>query len=353
MRRALAFVVLAASLASIAPIALHSQGANSAHSATTRVIFTRDDRLTPVTTMTSNAIDVIVEGEPARIDALAPDRDPLSLILLVDVTKTMSEVMVSFVWDPSVSWDGQRDVNAPNPPGSRAADSPTALFFDPIRLGLLRQLRAGDRISVATISKTRDPGSPFTSDREVFFRDIRRALAAPSADRYGPSPIWDATDAAVGRLESEPGRRVIVLITDGLSTGNRLGLDAVADHAARSSVTIFVVAEASGPPRSGRGWTLGDSTHATWTMVSSPFGSSAIGNLARLADGSGGVAVIDGMGSSPDPRHRLDAIMHVIRNSYVMTVVMPDDLPPSERGHRLDIRSHTKAIVVHAPQRLP
>jgi hypothetical protein len=349
MTRALASFVVVAALASIA---VHSQADDPSRRTTVRAIFTRDDRITPVTT-TSDAIDVIVDGAPAQVEALELDRDPLSLVVLVDVTKTMSEVMVSFVWDPSVSWNGQRDVTAPNPPGSRAPDSPRALFLDPIRLGLLRRLRAGDRVSVATISKARDPGSPFTSDRHAFVRDVSRALATPGGDRYGPSPIWDATDAAVTRLASEPGRRVVVLLTDGLSTGNRLGVDAVIDHAARSGVAIFIVAEASGPPRSGRGWTLGDSTHATWTMVSSPFGSSAIGNLARLADGTGGVVAIDGMGSPPDPRQRLETIMRVIRSSYVMTVAMPNSPTPAAHGRTLEIRPRSAAIVAHAPQRLP
>lgn len=350
MRRALAFGALAAALASVT---FHAQAETLPRRAAVRLNATRDDRLTPVTTMAPAAIDVFVDGAAARVDGLVPDRDPLSLVLLVDVTKTMSEVMVSFVWDPSLTWNGQRDVAALNPPGSRAPDSPRALLLDPIRLGLLRRLRAGDRVSVATISKAREPGSPFTSDRQVFFRDVRRALAAPGADRYGPSPIWDATDAAVARLESEPGRRVVVLISDGLSTGNRLGLDAVVDHAARSGVAVFVVAEASGPPRSGRGWTLADSTHATWTMVSSPFGNSPLGNLARLAEGTGGVIAIDGLRSTPDPQQRLDAIMRVIRNSYVMTVVVPEDLPPTDRSRALDVRSRTAAISIHAPRRLP
>jgi hypothetical protein len=350
MTRALALGALAAALASVT---FQAQTAPQPRRAVVRVSATRDADVAPVTTMTPAALDVFVDGAPARVDALVLDRDPLSLVLLVDATKTMSEVMVSFVWDPSFTWNGQRDVASPNPPGSRAPDSPRALFLDPIRLGLLRRLRAGDRVSIATISKARDPGSPFTSDRRAILRDLGRALAVPSRDRHGPSPIWDATDAAVARLESEPGRRVVVLISDGLSTGNRLGLDAVIDRAARSGVAVFVVAEASGPPRSGRGWTLGDSTHATWTMVSSPFGSSPLGNLARLADGTGGVAAIDGLRSTPDPQRRIDAIVRVIRDSYVMTIAMPEDRPLTDRARALDVRSRTAAVSVHAPRWLP
>jgi len=54
-----------------------------------------------------------------------------------------------------------------------------------------------------------------------------------------------------------------------------------------------------------------------------------------------------------DPQQRLDAIMRVIRNSYVMTVVVPEDLPPTDRSRALDVRSRTAAISIHAPRRLP
>jgi hypothetical protein len=349
MTRPLASVVVAAALAAVS---LDAQG-DPAQRAVVRVNFTRGDALTPVTPVEANAIEVLVNGAPARVGALTPDRDPLSLAVVVDVTQSMSEVMVSFVWDPRFSWNGRGDVSAPNPPGTRAPDSPRALFLDPIRLGLLRQLRPGDRVSIATVSKGRDPGSPFAVDRQVIFDAARRALSPPTADRYGPSPIWDATDAAITSLESEPGRRVVVLITDGLSTGNRLGVDAVIDHAWRSSTAIFVVAEASGLPRSPGGWVLGDSTRATWTMISFPFGNSPIGTLARLAEATGGTLAIDGLRSTPDPRRRLDAIMRIVHGSHLMTLALPATPSPPEPARALDVRSRDAAIVAHAPRRLP
>jgi hypothetical protein len=88
-------------------------------------------------------------------------------------------------------------------------------------------------------------------------------------------------------------------------------------------------------------------------MVSSPFGNSPLGNLARMAEGTGGVIAVDGLRSTPDPQQRLGAIMRVIRNGYVMTVAIPEGLPPTDRGRALDVRSRTAAISMHAPRRLP
>jgi hypothetical protein len=60
----------------------------------------------------------------------------------------------------------------------------------------------------------------------------------------GPSPVWDAVDSAVIALESEAGRRAIILLTDGRSTGNTRSLDQAILHANAAGVAVFVVSEA-------------------------------------------------------------------------------------------------------------
>jgi len=66
----------------------------------------------------------------------------------------------------------------------------------------------------------------------------------PPVLRLGPSPIWDAVDAAVASLEHESARRAIILLTDGRATGNVLGLEEVLQHGVRSAVSVSVVGEA-------------------------------------------------------------------------------------------------------------
>jgi Ca-activated chloride channel family protein len=69
--------------------------------------------------------------------------------------------------------------------------------------------------------------------------------ASRPALRLGPWPIWDAVDTAVASLEVEPGRRAVVLLTDGRSTGNVHGLEEVLQRAVRSAVAVSIIGEDS------------------------------------------------------------------------------------------------------------
>jgi hypothetical protein len=57
----------------------------------------------------------------------------------------------------------------------------------------------------------------------------------------GGSPAWDAVDAAVDLLQSQRGRRAIVLVTDGRSTGNVHSLGEATDRAQATGVSVFIV----------------------------------------------------------------------------------------------------------------
>jgi Mg-chelatase subunit ChlD len=54
--------------------------------------------------------------------------------------------------------------------------------------------------------------------------------------------VWDALDAAATTLEHDAGRRAIIVITDGRSTGNRLGFGEVSARLEQAGIPIVVVA---------------------------------------------------------------------------------------------------------------
>lgn len=64
-----------------------------------------------------------------------------------------------------------------------------------------------DRTSVSTLGWD---CAPFTSDRAALVDALQKKLPQDPG-----SPIWSATDRAMNALGSEPGRRVIVLLSDG------------------------------------------------------------------------------------------------------------------------------------------
>lgn len=65
----------------------------------------------------------------------------------------------------------------------------------------------------------------------------------------GASPLWDTLDALVRSLAAGDGRRAIVVITDGRTTGNMLAFGEVLPRLQQSGVPVyFICAERPGEP---------------------------------------------------------------------------------------------------------
>jgi hypothetical protein len=71
-----------------------------------------------------------------------------------------------------------------------------------------------------------------------FYRKVVRPTAVAPSNRVGPSPIWDAIDGTISLLAADSGRRAVIVMTDGLSTGNVHGVSDVINHAKTAGVSI-------------------------------------------------------------------------------------------------------------------
>lgn len=231
---------------------------------------------------------------------------PLSIVLLVDVTASVSEAMASFIWD------GRGSVQDMRPSGTKPPHAPRDLFRRPIERGLLAHLDRDDRVQIGIVADTVSLAGSFSSDRLALRQTLRDALDVDDSRRYGRTPLWDAVDAAVTALEGETGRRVVLLITDGLSTGNRQGLAAVIEHARAAHVEVSSVLEAW-QIRSGRGFALRDSPDGPWFLMTSATGHPIGTHLRRLADETGGFVADDGVAGWPDLEHVLPELLDRIR----------------------------------------
>ena len=194
--------------------------------------------------LTAEDFDVVSDGQACPIVSFS-DRDvPLSVVVLIDVSAS-TEV--------TVAW-----------------------LLDPVQTGLARAFRPGDRVAFGRFGGTAirvdrqftdRPPAMIEAARAVLTLPVeppeRRRPATATAGRFGPvtpdpvaqvrglngafglggSPAWDAVDEAVTVLESEPGRRAIILVTDGRSTGNVRSLDEAIRHATEAGVSVFVVGE--------------------------------------------------------------------------------------------------------------
>ena len=102
--------------------------------------------------------------------------------------------------------------------------------------GLLNRLRPQDRVLLMRFAGHQGWTLGAWSEDRAQNLATARMLLDPVDPMHvtGPSPIWDAVASAARLLESQPGPRAIVLVTDGHATGNRLGVaDAAAEAAQR------------------------------------------------------------------------------------------------------------------------
>lgn len=71
-----------------------------------------------------------------------------------------------------------------------------------------------------------------------FYRKVVRPTVVSRDNRVGPSPIWDAIDKTISSMTTDSGRRAVIVMTDGLSTGNLHSMSEVINHANTAGVSI-------------------------------------------------------------------------------------------------------------------
>ncbi len=161
--------------------------------------------------LTSDDFEVLVDGKPAPIQKLVPPPAPVTVIVLFDVTASMTNY-------------GDIGVE--------------------IERSLVPALRPGDRARIGGIANRLVLSPAFTSVRKELIDEGRKALDFRRGDKYGPSPIWDALQESVRALEPEPGRRGIVLVSDGRATGNTIAATEAIESAILAGTVVQVLSEA-------------------------------------------------------------------------------------------------------------
>jgi Ca-activated chloride channel family protein len=79
------------------------------------------------------------------------------------------------------------------------------------------------------------PENEFTSDRDVLIRSLREL------DFGYPTRLWDAVDESIRRLEPVPGRRAVLVFTDGADTASRRDLDDVMEQARAKEIMVYAI----------------------------------------------------------------------------------------------------------------
>ncbi len=264
----------------------------------------------PVAGLGQDDFHVVIDGQPGVVDSVSAGASPANVAVLFDVSSSFE---LTF---------GRGNL-------VKAVDA-----------WLARGRWSTNRWNLGSFARRVMLGPRFTADPTELAQAAHAALALEDADRFGPSPAWDAVDAGIHALEPERGRRGIILVTDGRSTGNRLGLRAVLLRALAAGVPVSVVTS-----RAPQMFALGERMMllvqpelALQLLADETGGAFApdlpAGAVARALPGSEAGRLVaqaldlDKLGSL------VDRIAEELRHSYLLAFTLD---PPSRSAHLLQV----------------
>jgi VWFA-related protein len=228
----------------------------------------------PVPVLTKDDFAIQVDGQPCPVAYFTADPAPLSIALLVDVSDSLT-----------------------------LASSPREF-----RLALDDFLAFGvgpmDRARIGAIGDAVYWTSELTANKTSLAKAAEDVFSIGPAHGQGPSPIWDGIDAAVRLVAAESvwRRRAVIIVTDGLATGNRRGSDEVARDAAVAGIAVYTITE-----------------RALISVAAYGPGGDQMSGLRAISDLSGGVPYVDGFPPAPrNPARFVHAAVDALRHAYTL-----------------------------------
>jgi Ca-activated chloride channel family protein len=168
------------------------------------------DKGQPIVDLERNDFDVFDDGVPQQIDFVSYEQIPLNVVLVLDMSDSVA---------------GERLENLR---GAGAA--------------LLAGLKKDDQAGLVTFSNLVVLGSGLTTDRTP----VRDAL--DEAGGAGNTALVDGVYAGITLGESDVGRALLIVFSDGLDTTSWLTPRAVLDIAKRSDVVAYAVSTGRAKP---------------------------------------------------------------------------------------------------------
>jgi VWFA-related protein len=98
------------------------------------------------------------------------------------------------------------------------------------------RLRPGDQAKVGLFSARTPLTREFTGDRDALLSELREDLPFSN-----PTRLFDAIDGAVTALDAQPGRRVVMVFTDGCDTASDTTWGRMLDRVYASDVMVYAM----------------------------------------------------------------------------------------------------------------
>ena len=158
--------------------------------------------------LTRDDFEILDNGKPQPLTVFANDVQPITIVVMLDRSGSM-------MWNFGLVRDAAEQFVGDLSPDDRA------------RIG-----NFSNRVQI-------DPET-FTSDRKELVRILHENL-----QDAGPTPLWNATSAAMNALESQTGRRVVLVFTDGKDsppnpTGNASFWE-VRDRSQKEEIMVYAI----------------------------------------------------------------------------------------------------------------
>jgi hypothetical protein len=252
-------------------------------------------------------LEAALDAEPIRIESLMPDSRSISLGLIVDTTFSGGPSFLNQI----------RDV---------------------VKQSVLDRLQPGDRVRISGLHVDTQRTARFLDQTAALRSSLDALFHRPDIERAGPSPIWDAMWDALHSLEEERGRPVVLVATDGRSTGNLHGLSDVLREAIRvgASVDVFY--------GGGRDLIRQEGDRVASVRPDVPLRQFAAQTGGELFDGFGRAS------SSGTGRNALAAVLRMavdqLRHGYLLRLPVPSD----GKFHALSVKARQSGLIIRAPE---
>jgi Ca-activated chloride channel family protein len=197
----------------------------------------------------------------------------------------------------------------------------------------------GDRARVGTFDERIDLTETFTEDRDALLTALR-------VRRFGnPTRLWDAVGETMSVLAPVSGRRIIVLLTDGLDTASRVREADVLARAQAEEVMIYVVQFRSNPRAQLAEYPMAPSASSLLSGESNRRTVSPTPTLRRLSTLTGGGHFA--LGEYDNVNATFTSVMQELHYQYVLGFT-----PRRQDGqlHALTVRVRRPGHVVRARQ---
>jgi Ca-activated chloride channel family protein len=163
-----------------------------------------DSRHEPITDLKGEDFEVLEEGKRQTVSVFAAGDFPLSVAVAIDRSFSMAG------------------------PRLAVARSATRVF--------LGELRPQDEAAILAIGSEVETVAPLSTDREAQY------TALAGIDAFGTTGLYDSVVRALELTQAAKGRRVLVLLSDGVDRYSRTTAEKALEQARRSDVIVYPIA---------------------------------------------------------------------------------------------------------------